>query len=302
MKKVTGMALVIIMCVCALSSCAQREKQITVGKASVSEGVYAYFEYTAQKDNPSASSEEQAEKAKTEILKYVATNSKFSDLSLTLTTAQKNQVSENVNNYWHLFGTYYTSIGVSKQDLNKVELNKEYKKAIIRSIYDTNGTSPVPEDAIKAYFSENYVTFKSIIGLFQTTDDDGNVTDISQEKKDQLVSQFTQMKQSIDGGTSFEQVNAAYQSTGGEVEGSAMDTSIISAESHTFPTGTFENIKAIERGASGVFTVGRYIFLVQRENELANESFYKTYRDSCLIGLKSAEFEKTAEEWAAVLE
>lgn len=273
-----------------------------VGKVKVSEGVYAYYKYIAEKTLPDATVEEIEAAAKSETLKYVATNSKFSDLSLSLATAQKSDVSKDVNSYWTLFGEFYSSLGITKQDLNKVELNKAYKKAIIRRTYDTKGTSPVPEEAVKAYFSENYIAFKPIIGLFQQTDDNGNITDLSDEKIALLTSQFNQMKQSIDKGTTFEQVNAAYQATSDEVEGTKVDTSVISKGSKSFPSGTFEKMLEIERGKTGVFTVGKYILLVQRENELADASFYTANRDDCLIALKTDEFEQTAAEWAKVLE
>lgn len=293
--------MVLILCVSVLSSCTTSNRTISVGKAEVAEEIYNYFSYTVSLDNPNLGVDEKAVVVKTEVLKYVATNSKFKDLSLSLTTVQKAEVSTTVNNYWHLFGDYYESIDISKQTINKIELNKAYKKILLKSVFDTNGTQPTSEEDIKKYFSDNFVVFKAISGYFESVDESGNAVEMSQTEIATITSQFEQMKESVDGGTSFDQVNKAYQSSSDGMEVEDVQSSIVGKGSKTYPTGFFDKVSAIERGKTSNFTLGKYIFLIIRENEFESD-YYSTYRDESLAGLKADAFEQIIEQWAKVLE
>lgn len=176
--------------ICIFSSCAKKEELVQVGSVKVGRGVYEYFLSEAEKQSDS-SPEEAAETA---VLKYVAVNTKFEELKLSLNANQKSLASKRANSYWHLFSSYYEERGITKNDVYSVTLSDEYLKAIIRSIYDKDGTNPMPEKAIKEYFSNNYVAFKAIIELLQTTDENGVVTDITDQKLKSIQKQFNQMK------------------------------------------------------------------------------------------------------------
>jgi hypothetical protein len=76
---------------------------------------------------------------------------------------------------------------------------------------------------------------------------------------------------------------------------------LLSKASKAFPTGTFDEIVKIERDKAGVFTAGKYIFLVQRVGEFKNKAFYEENRDDCLIALGKTALEKTLEIWAESL-
>ena len=297
MKRALSILLAVILISGLLSSCAKKEETVQIGSAEVGKGTYEYFLSEAKKIN-SDSPEADAEKA---VLRYVAVNTKFEELNLSLNVSQKSLASKTANNYWHLFSDYYRQQGITKNDVYFVALSDEYLKAIIRSIYDTDGTNPIPEQAIKQYFSENYVAYKAIIELLQTTDEDGNATELSEEKIKSVTKQFNQMKKSLDAGTSFEKVNDAYQAKGADNEASSEQTMLLSSSSKAFPTGTFEEIMKIERESTGVFTAGKYIFLVEREGEFEDKSFYEQNRDDCLIALGRQALEETLESWAQSL-
>ncbi|MBE6835858.1 MAG: hypothetical protein E7515_06380 [Ruminococcaceae bacterium] len=297
MKKAISLLLFVSIIICIFSSCAKKEELVQVGSVKVGRGVYEYFLSEAEKQSDS-SPEEAAETA---VLKYVAVNTKFEELKLSLNANQKSLASKRANSYWHLFSSYYEERGITKNDVYSVTLSDEYLKAIIRSIYDKDGTNPMPEKAIKEYFSNNYVAFKAIIELLQTTDENGVVTDITDQKLKSIQKQFNQMKKSLDGGTSFEKVDAAYQSKASENAEEETEAMLLSKASKAFPTGTFDEIVKIERDKAGVFTAGKYIFLVQRVGEFKNKAFYEENRDDCLIALGKTALEKTLESWAESL-
>jgi hypothetical protein len=279
---------------CIFASCAKKEETVSIGKVTVGKGIYEYFLSEAQKTEPKSPEA----LAQTLTLRYVAINTKFSELSLSLNVPQKALASKNANNYWHLFSEYYTEHGISKNDVYSAALNEEYLKAIIRYIFDKDGTNPMPEDRIKQYYSNNYVAFKAIIELLQTTDENGNVFDLPEGRIKSITKQFNQMKKSLDKGTAFEKVNAAYQSKGVENEAGEANAMILSNTSKAFPTGTFDEIAKIQRNKAGVFTTGKYIFLVQRVGEFSDKSFYEENRDNCLVALGKKALEKTLDSWA----
>ena len=297
MKKSVSIILVILIISGLFSSCSGREETVQIGSVTVGKGVYEYFLSEAKKKNPDSPEKD----AQLMTLRYVAVNTKFEELKLELDASQKSIASKTANNYWHLFSDYYIEQGISKNDVYSVALSNEYLKAIIRSIYDKEGTNPIPEKAIKDYFSENYIAYKAIIELLQTTDENGNAVDLDKEKIKSVTKQFEQMKKSIEGGTSFEKVNAAYQSKGLENEADIEEIMLLSSSSKAFPTGTFEEMMKIEREKAGVFTAGKYIFLVQRVGEFENKSFYEQNRDDCLIALGMKALDKTLDSWAQTI-
>ena len=300
MKKAICALLSLTVCLGIFSSCTAKKKTVQVGTATVGEGIYSYFLDLAGASADEADSEK-TKQAQLETLKYVAVNTKFSELGFSLTAEQKSLASKNANNLWHLFGDYYTGIGVSKGDLYKIKLSDEYRKAIIRSIYDKDGTSPVAEDAIKAYYSDNYVAFKAIIELLRTTDEDGKIIPYSDEKIVALTNQFNQMKESMDDGTSFEKIEAAYLSKDIGEDDPESEVMLISKTDRAFPTGTFDEISKIERDSTGVFVKGDYMFLVQRIGEFRDEANYVSNRDKCLIALESENFDEMLSAWAEKL-
>lgn len=294
MKKAISLLLVTAFALCLFASCSKKEETVSIGKVTVGKGIYEYFLSEAQKTNPD-SPEQQAEAL---TLRYLAVNTKFNELSLTLSSTQKALASRNANNYWHLFSDYYTEHGISKNDVYSVALSDEYLKAIIRSIYDKDGTNPLPEKTVKQYFSENYVAFKSIIELLQTTDENGNISDLPEAKLTSITKQFKQMEKSLNDGAAFEKVESAYQSKGNENEAENTSAMLLSKTSRAFPTGTFDEIIKIQRNKAGVFNAGKYIFLVQRVGEFSDKAFYEENRDDCLIALGKQMLDETLDSWA----
>jgi len=301
MKKTLSILLSFIIALGLFSSCKKEEETVAVGKTTVCKGVYEYFVIQAKKEKNLRSEDEINALAKDYSLRYVAVNTKFEELKMELTSVQKAEASQKTNDYWHLFGDYYSSQGISKNDVYKVQLSEQYLKAIIRSIYDKDGSSPIPEEAVKAYFSDHFVVFRAIIELLATTDENGNAVDLTDEQIESVTKQFNQMKKSLDKGTKFEKVNAAYQSKNEESEATPPEIMIISETDHAFPEGTFGKIKEIDREKSGVFTSGKYIFLVERLGEFDDESFYDERRDECLTALGESAFEDTLASWVETL-
>lgn len=294
MKKTLCVLLSVLFCLCTLSACAGRA-QVYVNGTPIDDGIFAYFTDAAQKALPEATADEQTAEAHRQIAEYVAINSAFAERELTLSTAEKAAVSQTVNALWRLFGTYYTDLGVTKQDLLLVETSKAYKDAVMADYYAPDGDSPVSEETLKTYFNENYIAFKSITGFLTTADDSGNAVALSETDKQALLSAFEKTANTINSGSSVEEQASAVENTTANTE-----TVVVHRDNPNYPDGFFEQVASIENGQAQSFVLGEYIFLIQREDITdADRNLFAAYRTDCLRTLKGADFEKVLENWTA---
>lgn len=294
MKKAFCILLALLVCLSAFSACAGKA-QVYVNGMPIGDGIFAYFSDAAKQALPAASAEEQTAEAHRQIASYVAVNSAFTERGLTLSTAEKAAVSQTVNNLWRLFGDYYANRGVTKQDLLLVETSKAYKDAVMAAYYAPDGEEPVSEETLKTYFNENYIAFKSITGFLTTADDSGNVVALSEAEKQNLTGLFEKTAEKINNGSSIEEQAPNIENTTANTE-----TVVMHRDNPKYPAGFFSQVAALEDGKAQAFSIGEYIFLVQRE-DLANaeRNLFAAYRTDCLRTLKGAEFETVLADWAS---
>lgn len=287
-----GIAALLCLCLLFLSACSGRS-ELRVNGTRVDAGVVSYFREEARRVSPDAAEEETEQAVRESVREYVAVNSIFADRGLTLTTAEKSAISQNVNALWRLFGTYYTSVGVSKQDIYKVETQKACRDALMADYYAPDGDEPVAEETLKAYFNENYVAFMAVTGYLTTADNNGNTVPLSDVEKATLRSAFEKAAAELNNGASVE-------SQAGKMENTSVDTEtvVLSRTNTNYPSGFFEKVSAIEIGKAGVVEAGESIFAVQRENIADEErNLFASYRMDCLKALKGEAFQKVMETW-----
>lgn len=290
MKKVTSLFLVISLIVMAFASCSGPAK-IKVNGTKIDNEVYKYFEDCVE---DSLSKDEKKNAIEQSISRYVTVNSEFENRGLSLSGSQKTQLSTTVNNLWHLYGTYYDSIGVSKQTLYKIEASKVYERALLIYYYGENGVSPVAEDQIKAYFNENYVAVRMVTGYLFNIDENGANVPMSDEQKNNTVNSFNSIATMVNNGTTLEE---AVSSLGSGTE--IRDSLIFVNESASLPEGFFSAAKTVEANKAAAISLGDYIFLVQRIDVFNEEyGYYSTYRADCLEKMKGEEFAKIVDKWA----
>lgn len=287
-----GIAAILCLCLLFLSACSGRS-ELRVNGARVDAGVVLYLREEVRRASPEAADAELEQSVQQSVREYVAVNSIFAERGLTLTTAEKSEVSQNVNALWRLFGTYYTSVGVSKQNLYKVEMQKACKDALMADYYAPDGDEPVAEETLKAYFNENYVAFQAVTGYLTTVDNNGDAVPLSDVEKATQRSAFEKVAVELNNGASVE-------SQAGKIENTSVDTeTVVIARTNTnYPSGFFEQVSAIEIGKAGVVEVGESIFAVQRENIADEErNLFASYRMDCLKALKGEAFQKVMETW-----
>lgn len=284
MKKVI-LLLTSLLLALSLCSCSGPTK-LKVNGVKIDNEIYKYYENTLEKDENGEVSEEDVKSA---VSRYVTINSEFANRGLSVDSEVKGALSTHVNNLWHLYGSYYNEIGVSKQTIYKIELSKEYESALLADYY-----SDVSEDEVKLYFKENYIGIRLVTGYLFNVDETGTSVAMTDEQKKSVTSSFNSVVTLINEGTLIEE---AVASLGEDTE--VHDTLINAFSDGTFPEGFFNEVKKMETGKTATVTVGDYIFLVQRVDVFDKTyGYYDNNRTGCLEAMKGEEFSKVIDEWS----
>ncbi len=111
------------------------------------------------------------------LRRYAAIEALFSEYELSLTDEEKTQIDENISAldddlgiyaqyYYGLpdgvssFGDYYESMGIGKTSLRMVSESSYKENHVFLHNYDTDGLTPVTDDEINTYITENYAAVK----------------------------------------------------------------------------------------------------------------------------------------------
>lgn len=280
-KKIISSLLALLMVILLFGGCAAKT-EVQINGTNIDNEVTAYFKATAQ----------EGEDANSLIARYVAINSEFNNRSLKVPANMRSSLSDDINNIWNLFGTYYENLGISKETIYKIELSKVYETLLLEERYGENGTSPVSEDALKEYFRGNYASIRFVTGyLFEVTEN--GTTEMTGEQKEKLTESFNASADAVNNGTSIEEAVALLGSA--EIH----DTVINSKGNDNFPDGFWDEVKKIEVNKAGVILLGSYIFLVQKvDSEKGDYECYSEYKSDCLYQMKGEEFDKIVSSWA----
>ncbi|MCH5170321.1 MAG: hypothetical protein J1F24_03435 [Oscillospiraceae bacterium] len=280
-KKIISSLLALLMVILLFGGCAAKT-EVKINGTNIDNEVTAYFKATAK----------EGEDANALIARYVAVNSEFNNRSLKVPANMRSSLSDDVNNIWNLFGTYYENLGISKETIYKIELSKVYETLLLKECYGENGTSPVSEDALKEYFRGNYASIRFVTGyLFEVTEN--GTTEMTGEQKKKLTESFNAAADAVNNGTSIEEAVALLGSA--EIH----DTVINSKGNDNFPEGFWDEVKKIEVNKAGVVLLGSYIFLVQKvDSEKGDYECYSEYKSDCLYQMKGEDFDKIVSSWA----
>ena len=285
MKKIISLLLATLTLTFVLTSCSGPAK-VKVNGVKIDNEIYTYFENTLPKDENGEVSKDAIKNA---ISRYVAINSEFNNRGLSIDSEVKGALSTSVNNLWHLYGSYYNEIGVSKQTVYKIELSKEYESTLLADYY-----SDISEEEIKAYFKENYMAIRFVTGYLFNVDDTGTSVTMTDQQKNSVIASYNSVVTLINEGTLIEE---AVVSLGEDTE---VHSTLINAFSDgTFPQGFFTEVKKIETGKVATITIDDYIFLVQKIDVFDKTyGYYENNRTACLEAMKGDEFSKVIDNWS----
>ena len=227
-----------------------------------------------------------------ECKRYVAVNTGFRDKGLSLSAADKVEISRDVNNFWIRFENHYDEIGVSKQTLTKIMTAEAYEDAIFTATYDKGTDDAVAEKELKDYFYSNYVSFRTVCAYF--TAPDGSA--MSQADKIALVEAFRTLgsNTAVNPDELSETVSAA-----GYI---LSDSIILKKNSDGYPAGFFEKVYAQPNGTVQILEYDECVFAVMKESlEAKGDEIYFNYRTSCINDLYSGASDDEIEKYIETL-
>ncbi len=289
MKKLLAMLLASSVLLLFGACSAKNEYALKIEGAEIGSEVFAYYldkavaapERYGLKKNASASELKKA--AVNECKRYIAINTDFKKSGKPLTSAQKVEISESVNDIWLRYENHYNKIGVSKQTLNKIITAEKYEEAVFTSLYDKGTGNAVAEKKLQDYFYTNYVSFRTVCVYFTSA----NGEPLSQLEKNEMLAVFDSL--------AAEKASTPEAFTQGFLdEGySASDTVILKKNSDGYPEGFFDAVYKQADATVQIIVYDDCVFAVYKENlRDKGESVFAAYRSVCINDIYSAENEK----------
>ena len=153
MKRLTALLLAMIMIISACGCTQSKKTVLDISGAEIDNEIFAYYldkviSRPADYGLSEKPKKDEAKAAATEECKeYVAVNTMFKNLKLSLSVSEKVGVSETVNNLWVRLKNHYKEIGVSRQTLTKIYTTQAYSDAIFNSVYD-KGTDDAESESV----------------------------------------------------------------------------------------------------------------------------------------------------------
>ncbi len=293
--------LIAVVLIFSLNACGSEKKTaLVIAGTEINSEIFTYFldkvigrpiDYDLP-ENPIKADLRQA--AINECKKYLVANTAFRDMGLSLTSSEKVEISQTVNDYWIRFENHYKNIGVSKQTLTKILTAEAYENAVFAAEYDKGADNLEAEAVLQDYFYENYISFRNVCAYFTSAD---GATPMTQLEKNQLVSAINTLAENA--GTDVEK----FAETATAAGYSLSDSVLLKKGAEGYPDGFFEKVANQNGGTVQVITYDECIFIVWKENlKEKGESVYASYRTVCINDLYSAQAEAETNEYISTLD
>lgn len=289
MKKLFAALLAAAMLLLFGACSAKNEYALKIEGTEISGEIFAYYldkvaaapeRYGLKKD---ASANELKKAAVNECKRYVAVNTDFKNSGKALTSPQKVEISEKVNNVWLRYESHYNKIGVSKQTLNKIITCEKYEESVFTALYDKGTGDAAAEKKLQDYFYTNYVSFRTVCVYFTSA----NGEPLSLLEKNEMLAVFDQL--AVSKSTTPEAFTQGFLDEGY----SASDTVILKKNSDGYPDGFFDAVYKQADSTVQVIVYDDCVFAVYKENlRDKGESVFAAYRSVCINDIYSAENEK----------
>ncbi|MBQ6897931.1 MAG: hypothetical protein IJN70_03045 [Clostridia bacterium] len=282
MKRIISILLVLL--ILTLSACTSSTESypITVNGTPIDSEIFAYF-LDSVWDRPEAQGTRDGRitEATYMCIRYVAVNSTFVTSGLTLTDADRVEISDNANVLWNMFGEYYEKIGVSKQTYVKIKTYEAYIEKLRTAFFDKGGTDEISDAVLRGTLQENFVAFKYVRTPLKNIDVYGNESALTDEEINRLNTVYTKAVSSV---ASSYGIDKAYEQIVKEFPLSerTYETEVIDRNDHEFPAVFFDTVKAQGEGTAKIFQYGDAAYLVYKINILTEPVIFGEKREECL--------------------
>lgn len=295
MKKLPALLLAVLL-IFSLTACGNSKKTaLVISGTEIDSEIFTYYldkiiNRPVEYDLSEKPMKEELKKAAIiQCKKYLAANTAFRDMKLSLTSSEKVEIAQTVNDYWLRFENHYNSIGVSKQTLTKILTAQAYEDAVFAAKYDKGTGNAKEEKILQDYFYENYISFRNVCAYFTSAD---SSTPLTQLEKNKLIDSINMLAENA--GTDIEKFGETVQAAGYNLS----DSVLLKKGAEGYPPGFFEKVAAQKDGTVQVITYDECIFIVWKENlRDKGESVYVNYRSVCINDLYAGKAEAETDEY-----
>ena len=296
---------VCILLLCAVSllllaSCGgAAEPAFVIDGAPVSQGIFEYFRREALRgtDGADADAETAAQTAEAQCRRLVALDNYLKQHKITVRADLKSDVASRTEGQWALFGAHYRAMGLTKQDLTRINSFDAQKKQLVQFFYGAGGKHEVAESELKESFVKLYVGFKAFEGALTTRNDDGETVPMPEDEQNVVLAQFRQMAAEANSGADLDTLYAAYCETQGLIVTTPLSVTLMKDGDPMYDDDFFEQVSAFGNGGAGVIRTQRTVYLVQRVAIAENdEDAFASYRDEVLYHEKLPAIEQLVEK------
>jgi len=222
----------------------------------------------------------------------VAVNSELYNRQKSIEPQAKSQVAQQAAYAWRTFRAYYTSIGVNKQTVNAMFSAKAARRQLFLALYDTGGSRAVPEEAIEAYFYENYAAYDGVRVFLTQEKEDGTERALSKAETEALRKKLNKLVKEVNDGADF------LESATSEAYAQALSyappmNTTVQKGSAGVTDDEFEKLRALSTEKAALLEFPGY-FLVARGIDMKEspDEYYLAYRNSCLWALQGDAYEE----------
>ncbi len=280
-------------------SCGKKDYPFTFEGHVVTEGLYNYYRaaVTASPEAYSASADDEnsiSEAVKQCCREYLAAIKLMENEKITLGSEFKRLAAENTENIWSLFSDYYNSIGVTKQDITRVQTHESRLLQLLDHFYGAEGKEPVKEMDLKERFVDMYVGFKAIEGPLTKTNDKGETVPLSDKEIKEAEQLFSSMAKSINEGTaSIDELNAEYNDSLGIIVTSPLSILLTKKGDPMYDDDFFKQVSSVTHGKAKAVKSGDSIYVIERQTIATDdEDAFMTYRSEVLQDMRMGKIEK----------
>ncbi len=278
-KHAARILLFLLLCAC-LSSCKRTNPQtpITVNGTPLNGEIFSYFLYEAYGDPAAADKSARVDDATRDCIRYLAINTAFASRQLRLSPGERVKVSEETNALWRIFGAKWEAAGISKETIYKLRTSHAYGEKLRTALFDVNGEKPIGDEAIWAYYTENYLAVRYLEGVPPAGE--GGVQ-AAGEKLNAAFARMNAAAEEIGNGATISDVYRDLREAPEVTVKQSPRIAVFANGDPAYPQEFYAACVGIEEGRAAAFVAGNSVYLAQREPLESEPTWYLAKRAEC---------------------
>lgn len=285
MKRLIAIFLTLVIIASVFTACTNTQKAaypLTVNSTPIDGEIFRYYlDAVWDSEEAAGTKDGRIDQATYMCIRYVAVNSTFLSYSLSLTDAEKAELSAQTNVLWDMFGEYYGRLGISKETYLKIRTNEEYIEKLRLYFYDKGGTQEISDAVLRGVLQENFISFRYVRTPDTNTDVYGNAVSYTDEELQRLTSLYSSAVSTVAPSygidKAYSQISPSFPLTEKSYE-----TEVIDRNDHEFSSVFYDTVKTMTEGTGRIFQYDGYIYLVYRTNILTEPEAFSELRGTCL--------------------